>query len=111
MEHYAGVFPLWLAPEQLRLIPITEKQNEYCLEAEKQLKARGFRVSCDTGKESMGAKIKDARTMRIPYMAVVGEKEVESGKFAVRSRREDQLGQMDLEALVKKLQEDVDNKI
>ena len=111
VEHYAGVFPLWLAPEQLRLIPITEKQNEYCLEAEKQLKARGFRVSCDTGKESMGAKIKDARTMRIPYMAVVGEKEVESGKFAVRSRREDQLGQMDLEALVKKLQEDVDNKI
>ena len=111
VEHYAGVFPLWLAPEQLRLIPITEKQNEYCLEAEKQLKARGFRVSCDTSKESMGAKIKEARTMRIPYMAVVGEKEVEGGTFAVRSRREDQLGQMDLEALVKKLQEDVDNKI
>lgn len=59
----------------------------------------------------MGAKIKDARNLRIPYMAVVGDREMESGTFSVRSRREDQLGAMDLDTLVKKLQEEVDNKI
>ncbi len=111
IEHYAGVFPMWLAPEQLRLIPISEKQHAFCLEAEQKLKKLGFRVSCDTRKESMGSKIKEARNMRIPYMAVVGDKELETGSFSVRSRREDQLGLMDFDTLVKKLQEDVDNKI
>ena len=111
IEHFAGAFPVWLAPEQVRLIPITANQNEYCLNAMKELRKRGFRVTCDTGTESMGAKIKEARLMRVPFMAVVGEKEMSANQFAVRSRREDQLGQMDLETFAKKLQNDIDNKL
>ncbi|MBO4633386.1 MAG: threonine--tRNA ligase [Lentisphaeria bacterium] len=111
IEHFAGAFPVWLAPEQVRLIPITANQNEYCLNAMKELRKRGFRVTCDTSTESMGAKIKEARLMRVPFMAVVGEKEMEANSFAVRSRREDQLGQMNLETFAEKLQNDVDNKL
>jgi threonyl-tRNA synthetase len=111
IEHFAGAFPVWLAPEQVRLIPITANQNEYCLNAMKELRKRGFRVTCDTGTESMGAKIKEARLMRVPFMAVVGEKEMAANSFAVRSRREDQLGQMTLETFAEKLKNDIDNKL
>ena len=111
IEHFAGAFPVWLAPEQVRLIPITANQNEYCLNAMKKLRALGFRVTCDTGTENMGAKIKNARLMRVPFMAVAGEKEMEEGSFAVRSRREDQLGQMNLETFAEKLKNDIDNKL
>ncbi len=111
IEHFAGAFPAWLAPEQVRLIPITERQHEYCLNAAKELKKAGFRVECDVRKESMGAKIKDARNMRIPFMAVVGDKEMQNNTFSIRSRREDQLGEMDLATFVKKLQNDVENKL
>ena len=110
IEHFAGAFPAWLAPEQVRLIPITERQHEYCLNAAKELRKAGFRVECDIRKESMGAKIKDARNMRIPFMAVVGDKEMQN-TFSIRSRREDQLGEMDLATFVKKLQNDVENKL
>ena len=111
VEHFAGAFPLWLAPEQIRLIPITEGQHEYCLNAARELKKLGYRVNCDLSSGSMGAKIKDARLMRVPYMAVVGEKEMQSNTFAIRSRREDQLGQMDLATFAEKLKNDIDNKL
>ena len=111
IEHFAGAFPAWLAPEQVRLIPITERQHEYCLNAAKELKKAGFRVECDIRKEGMGAKIKDARNMRIPFMAVVGDKEMQNNTFSIRSRREDQLGEMDLATFVKKLRNDVENKL
>ena len=111
IEHFAGAFPAWLAPEQVRLIPITERQHEYCLNAAKELRKAGFRVECDIRKESMGAKIKDARNMRIPFMAVVGDKEMQNNTFSIRSRREDQIGEMDLATFVKKLQNDVENKL
>ena len=110
IEHYAGAFPLWLSPDQVRLIPITESQNEYCLEAEKKLKALGIRASTDVRSDTMGAKIKDARNMRIPVMAVVGAQEVENGTFSVRTRREGQLGAMDFETFVKKLQTELENR-
>ena len=111
IEHYAGAFPLWLAPEQVRLIPITERQEEYCKNAAAELKKAGFRVTVDLKSGSLGAKIKEARTMRVPFMAIVGDKEMEENVFSVRSRREDQLGSMDLESFVKKLQNELDNKL
>ncbi|MBQ7404002.1 MAG: threonine--tRNA ligase [Lentisphaeria bacterium] len=111
VENYAGAFPLWLAPEQVRLIPISENQVEYCMEAKKRLRAAGIRAEVDTKDGSMGAKIKEARNMRIQYMAVAGGREQESGTFSVRSRKEDQLGAMTLEELIEKLQNEIENKI
>jgi len=111
IEHYAGAFPLWLAPEQLRIVPITERQHEFCAKLAKELKAAGFRVECDVRSESMGAKIKDARNLRVPYMAVVGDREMETNSVSVRSRREDQLGQMSVEALIEKLKGDLENRL
>ncbi len=111
VEHYAGVFPLWLAPTQVAVIPITERQHDYALKMTAELKKAGFQVECDTRSLSMGAKIKDARLKRVPYMAVIGEQEAANGTMAIRSRREDQLGQMNLETFVKKLQSDLENKI
>ena len=111
VENYAGAFPLWLAPEQVRLIPISENQVEYCMEARKKLRAAGIRAEVDTKDGSMGAKIKEARNMRIQYMAVAGGREQEAGTFSVRSRKEDQLGAMTLEELIEKLQNEIENKI
>lgn len=111
VEHYAGAFPLWLAPEQVRFIPITERQHEYCLKAAAELRKAGFQVECDIRSESMGAKIKDARNQRIPFLAVAGDREMETGSFAIRSRREDQLGQMTLESFIKKLQEELEKRL
>ena len=76
-----------------------------------ELRKAGFQVLCDVRSESMGAKIKDARLQRIPFMAVIGEKEQTEGTMAVRSRREDQLGAMDLETFIKKLQSELENKL
>lgn len=111
VENYAGAFPLWLAPEQVRLIPISENQVEYCMEAKKKLRAAGIRAEVDSKDGSMGAKIKEARNMRIQYMAVAGGREQEAGTFSVRSRKEDQLGAMTLEELIEKLQNEIENKI
>lgn len=111
VEHYSGAFPLWLAPEQVRMIPITERQHSFCEEAAKSLRAAGFRVECDIRSESMGAKVKDARNMRVPYMAVVGDREMEAGTFAIRSRREDQLGQMSLDSFIEKLRADIEKRL
>ncbi len=110
VEHYAGAFPLWLAPIQVRLLPITERQHEYCRAAAAELKKAGFQVDVDERSESIGSKIKDARGLRIPVLAVAGDKEMESNTFAVRTRREDQLGQMDIATFIKKLQFELENK-
>ncbi len=111
VENYAGAFPLWLAPEQVRIVPITERQHEYCLGVRNALRAAGFKAECDVRSESMGAKIKDARNLRIPYMAVVGDKEMEAKNLSIRSRREDQLGLMDLDAFIGKLKSDLENRL
>ena len=111
VENYAGAFPLWLAPEQVRLVPITERQHEYCIGVRNALRAAGFKAECDIRSESMGAKIKDARNQRIPYMAVVGDKEMEAKNLSIRSRREDQLGLMDLDAFIGKLKSDLENRL
>ena len=111
VEHYAGAFPLWLSPIQVRMLPITERQHEYCRQAVEVLRKAGFQADMDDRSESIGAKIKDARGQRIPFLAVAGDKEMESNTFAVRSRREDQLGQLDMESFLKKLQMELENKV
>lgn len=86
IEHYAGAFPTWLTPEQVRIIPITDSQVEYAVEIEKELKSAGVRVSADLSSERMNAKIRSAQLKKIPYMIVLGDNERNEGKISVRVR-------------------------
>ena len=111
IEQYAGAFPLWLAPEQARILPVSDRQHDAAMALKKELRLKGFRVEVDVKAASLGAKIKDARKERIPYMLVVGEREAADGTMAVRNRREGELGTMTLDQLVEKMRFEVDNKI
>jgi threonyl-tRNA synthetase len=86
IEHYAGAFPVWLAPEQVRVIPITDGQNEYATQLAAQLKAAGVRASADLNSERMNAKIRSAQLMKVPYMLVIGANEAEAGQVSLRGR-------------------------
>ena len=111
VEHYAGAFPVWLCPEQARILPITEKQHDVACEYLKALKAKGIRAEIDLRSETVGSRIKDARNDRVPYIAVIGEREASSGTSAVRSRREGQIGELSVDVLAEKINSDIDNKI
>jgi len=86
IEHYGGNFPVWLSPEQVRVIPITDSQNDYAQGIVKQLREQGVRVSADISAQRMNAKIRAAQLMKVPYMLVVGEDEMQAGKVALRVR-------------------------
>jgi threonyl-tRNA synthetase len=86
IEHYAGAFPVWLSPEQVRVIPITDGQNEYAVNIARQLKAGGIRASADMSSERMNAKIRNAQLMKVPYMLVVGNNEMEANTVSLRVR-------------------------
>jgi threonyl-tRNA synthetase len=96
IEHYAGAFPVWLAPEQVRVIPITDGQNEYAAGIAGQLKAQGVRVSADLGTDRMNAKIRQAQLMKVPYMVVIGANEAEAGVVSLRMRDGSQLNNIPL---------------
>ena len=103
IEHYAGAFPLWLAPEQVRILPITDKQLDYARSIESALRAKGFRVAVDTTAEKLGAKIRNAQLWKTPYMVVVGGRDEAAGVVSVRSRTDGDLGQMALDAFIARL--------
>ncbi len=104
VEHYAGAFPLWLAPEQARVLPITADQEEKAQEFAAKLKAKGLRVTVDTRSAGLGAKIKDARNARLNYILVIGEREAAEGVAAVRSRKDGgEIGTMTAEDLAGKM--------
>ncbi len=107
IEHFAGAFPLWLAPEQVRILPLSEKTNDYALELEQKMTAAGFRVSTDLRGAKVQAKIRDAQLELIPYMAVVGPKEAEADAIALRDRIDGNLGAMPVEEVIAKLQKEV----
>ncbi|MDQ3247919.1 MAG: His/Gly/Thr/Pro-type tRNA ligase C-terminal domain-containing protein, partial [Chloroflexota bacterium] len=86
IEHYAGNFPVWLAPQQVRVIPITDGHNEYAHNLAARLKAEGLRAHADLGTDRMNAKIRNAQLMKIPYMLVVGDQEVANETVALRKR-------------------------
>lgn len=108
IEHFAGAFPLWLAPEQVRVLPLSEKSNDYAKKVEAELKAAGFRATCDLQDAKLQAKIRDAQLDLIPYMFVVGPKEAEAGAVAVRDRIDGDLGSMPLDAAITKLRAEVE---
>jgi len=107
IEHYAGVFPTWLAPTQAVVLNITDKQSEYAQKVEESLKNNGFRVASDLRNEKIGFKIREHTIQKVPYLLVVGDKEVESQTVAVRARRGEDLGSMDLDAFIARLAADV----
>jgi threonyl-tRNA synthetase len=96
IEHVAGKFPVWLAPVQAALVTVSEKQNEYAERVRRELMAEGFRVTLDASSDKLGAKIRNARLMRHPYVVVIGDKEAEAGAVAPRSRDAGDLGAMPL---------------
>ncbi len=110
VEHYAGAFPMWLAPVQARILPVSDKQLDKAKQYCKELRGMGFRVDVDEQAAGLGAKIRAARQERIPYLLVLGEKEAENGTLAVRNRRDGELGEMNLSNLAEKMKEAVDNR-
>jgi threonyl-tRNA synthetase len=92
VEHYAGVFPVWLSPVQVAVLPITDKQNEYAAAVVKELEADGVRVYFDNRQEKVNLKIRDAQMQKIPFMLVVGGREAEQGAVSVRNRKHGDLG-------------------
>jgi len=86
IEHYGGNFPVWLSPEQVRVIPITDGQNEYAQKIVKELRDNGVRVHADVSAQRMNAKIRQAQLMKVPYMLVVGENEMNAGQISLRVR-------------------------
>src|SRR5579871_2919609 len=103
IEHFAGAFPLWLAPEQARIMPVSERFREYGESIEAELRAKGFRVHGDYRPEKIGYKIREAQLEKIPYMLVVGDKEQGAGTVAVRDRVDGDLGAMSVAELVQRL--------
>lgn len=103
IEHYGGAFPLWLAPEQVRVMSITDRHIPYGEEVCRRLQAEGLRVHGDFRNEKLGYKIRQAQLEKIPYMLIVGDKEVEGGTVSVRSREEGDLGGMTVEAFLEKV--------
>ena len=110
IEHYAGAFPLWLAPVQVKVLPITDRTHGYAMSVAKALEDAGFRVETDLRNEKIGYKIREAQMMKNPYMVVVGDKEAESGEVALRSRAGVDEGAMGLESLIAKLRSEIEAK-
>ena len=111
IEHTAGKFPLWLTPDQVAILPISEKFNEYATEVQKYLKRFDIRALVDDRNEKIGRKIRDNEMKRIPYMLVVGEKEAENGEVSVRKQGSGDQGTMKFEDFAKKISEEVQNMI
>lgn len=106
IEHFAGKFPLWLSPVQVKILPISDKYVDYAVQVEERLKKEGQRCEIDKRDEKVGYKIRNARLERVPYIVVIGEKEVEDKSVSVRKRDEGDLGKMPIDALIKLLHDD-----
>ena len=102
-EHYGGYFPLWLAPIQINILPITDSQKDYAKEIFEKLRKEGFRVTMDQRNEKIGYKIRESENKKIPYMIVIGDKEKESGSISVRQHQKGDIGKFELNAFIEKL--------
>ena len=105
-EHFAGAFPTWLAPVQVRILPIADAHKEYASKLKQQLEDEGIRVELDDRQEKIGYKIREAQLQKIPYMLIIGEKEVEENAVGVRSRKEGDIGQMQTADFINKIKEE-----
>ncbi|NLC88419.1 MAG: threonine--tRNA ligase [Clostridiaceae bacterium] len=108
-EHFAGAFPTWLAPVQVKILPITDKQLEYAKKVQEELIEKGIRVELDERQEKVGYKIREAQMEKVPYMLIVGDKEIEANAVGVRARKDGDIGQMALEDFIEKINKEVQN--
>ncbi|GAB0150488.1 threonine--tRNA ligase [Marichromatium sp. PS1] len=111
IEHYAGLLPLWLAPVQVVVLNITDRQADYVAEIAKTLRAKGLRVETDLRNEKIGFKIREHTLQRVPYLLVIGDREVETRSVAVRDRKGQDLGTLELDAFVERVGEEMTNRI
>ena len=111
IEHFAGSFPVWMAPNQVRVMPITDKQQAYAKEVNDKLFELGYRTQLDDRNEKIGKKIREAQVQKVPFMLIIGEKEAESGTVAVRQRHGGDLGAMTLDDFIARMQKDIDEKV
>jgi threonyl-tRNA synthetase len=110
IEHYAGAFPLWLSPIQIKIVPVRENHNEHAEKINKELKALGFRVDCDTSEGNMGGKVRDAKNNKVPYTIIVGDKDIAAKMISVENRDKGALGQMTLEDFILKIKKEREEK-
>jgi threonyl-tRNA synthetase len=106
IEHFAGAFPLWLAPEQVRVLPVSEKSEAYAKQVQARLEAAGLRVGIDLAAEKLGAKVRTAQLDMIPVMIVCGPRDEAAGTVSLRDRIDGDLGAMSLEAAVERLRDE-----
>ncbi|MEN8907422.1 MAG: threonine--tRNA ligase [Clostridiales bacterium] len=111
IEKYAGAFPLWLAPLQVKILPIIDKHHDYSFEIKKLLQKSNIRVEIDTRNEKIGYKIRESQMDKTPYMLIVGDKEIENKTVSIRSRKEGDLGSLELSSFLIKIKNEIDNKI
>ena len=111
IEHYAGAFPTWIAPVQVKVIPVTEKNLEYAKAVADAMSESDIRVEVEEANETLGYKIRKAQMEKVPYMLIVGEKEAENGEVSVRRQGEGDKGTMKFEEFAKILNEEVQNMI
>ncbi|GAB4149656.1 MAG: threonine--tRNA ligase [Planctomycetaceae bacterium] len=111
IEHFAGAFPLWLAPEQIRVLPLSDKSEDYAKSIQQKFQAAGFRVTTDLRSGKVNAKIRDAQLDLVPYMLVVGPREAEQNQVAVRDRIEGDLGPMPVDEAISRLQKEVSERV
>ncbi len=111
IEKYAGAFPLWLAPEQVRILPIADRHHDKAFEIKKELEKMGMRVTVDDRSEKTGYKIRESRLQKLPYWIIVGDKEVEDGSVSVSKRGQGDIGSMSFDDFANMLKEEIDNKV
>ncbi|MBI5059020.1 threonine--tRNA ligase [candidate division KSB1 bacterium] len=111
IEHYAGDLPLWLSPEQIRILPITDKAEVYCADVLARLVAAGFRASIDPRNEKLGFKVRDAEIHKVPYMAVIGAREAEAGQVSLRRRKEGDLGSVPIADVISRLTSEIQSRV
>jgi len=111
IEHYAGKFPTWLAPVQVKVLPIADRHADYAYELKKEMAAKGIRIEVDDRSEKIGYKIREAQLQKNPYMLIVGDKEVEEKTISVRSRDKGELGSQDVSEFVKIVLAEIDSRM
>ena len=110
IEHYAGAFPLWLSPTHIAIVPVNEAHQEYAVKIKNSLREAGIRVEIDTTNETLGKKIRKAKVEKIPYIAVIGDKEIESNEITLESRDTKESTKVSFENLLKKLTQEIKEK-